>query len=237
MKPPSAEPRRRTWGAVIAARALAIAAAGIVVGLAPASATAEAEQPACAVVDVQYDVSANLRIDGTTMGAGDGMYRVGPGKVVLRFRSQRDRQDVTFLKYDLRQDFTVVSKALFWSTQVVSRIALRAEPAPRGPVAEGTLEGHSLLWKGRAQNVHSDGTLTCEGSMCGKFGAPPPGISEVHVGPTAIELGPFEFSADMKTFAMPFALLSASDAPKQRTLVSIAGREAGRTCASDEASN
>lgn len=222
--------------------AFAVAAAAVLLPTHRAFAEAEGEsQPqsrlnetACRVTQVQYDVAANLQITGTTMGAGDGVYRVGPGKVRLRFDNGGGHQTVTLVELDLRQDFTVVSQTLFWSTSVVSHVDLRAQPALQAPVAEGTLENRRLHWKGQAQNVHSDGTLTCAGSMCGKFGAPPAGVSEVHVGPTSIELKPFEFSRDMKTFTMPFALVSASEAPKQRTLVSIAGSEAGRTCAAGE---
>ena len=97
--------------------------------------------------------------------------------------------------------------------------------------------GQSLRWEGRANGVRTDGTLVCEGFMCGKFGAPPSGTSEVHDGPTSIELKPFQFSPDMKTFTMPFALLSKSDSPKQRTLVSIAGREVQRACVLASASD
>jgi hypothetical protein len=34
----------------------------------------------------------------------------------------------------------------------------------------------------------------------------------------------------MKTFKMPYALVDESESPKQRTLMSIAGREVSRSC-------
>ncbi len=209
-------------------------AAAVVVGLALAQESAGAEEPDCSSVDVQYDVSANLKIAGTTMGAADGVYRIGPGKVVLRFDEPRGPRTVKLVEYDLRQDFTVESKALFFRTKVITQVELRAGGTPPSAVAEGTLDGRTLRWSGQAHDVRSDGTLRCEGSMCGKFGAPPSGVSQVHVGPRSIELRPFVFGSDMKTFAMPFALVSATESPKQRTLVALAGREAGRKCVARE---
>jgi hypothetical protein len=179
---------------------------------------------------VQYDVSASLKITGTVMGAGDGVHRIGPGKVVLRFDRVSGQRHARLLAYDLKQTFTVVAKALLWTTRVSTDVQMRASRAPSSFVAEGTLGGSTLRWSGQANGVRSDGTLLCEGSMCGKFGTPPSGWSEIHTGPTSMELKPFEFAPDMQTFTMPFALFSESDAPKERTLVSIAGREVRRVC-------
>ena len=193
------------------------------------AATAESNESPCDVTDIQYDLSASLKITGTTMGAGDGVHRVGPGRVMLRFDDRPGHHRVSLLAYDVRQSFTVVANALFWSTKVTTNLQMQASRAP-GSVADGTLVGHTLGWQGRATGVHSDGTLECDGSMCGKFGAPPFGISELHTGPTTVELRPFEFESDMKTFTMPFALVSESESPKERTLMAIAGREVRRAC-------
>jgi hypothetical protein len=67
--------------------------------------------------------------------------------------------------------------------------------------------------------------------MCGQFGAPDPGTTELHVGPNPIDLRPFEFDAEMKTFSMPYALISQSSSPKQRSFLAIGGREVRRSCA------
>jgi hypothetical protein len=208
--------------------AAGVVAAVVTLGVTPRSACADESE--CAVKDIQYDVSANLKVTDTPMGAGDGVYHVGPGTVVLRFDERPERRAVKLLAYGLRQNFTVVAKALFWATRVTTAVELRAGSGSRTPVAEGRLVNHTLSWNGSVDAVRSDGTLTCEGSMCGKFGAPRSGKSEVHTGPTSLELKPFEFGADRSTFTMGFALLSASDAPKQRTLVAMAGREVRRAC-------
>jgi hypothetical protein len=210
---------------------VSLSAALIGLALVAPSASAEAEgveSASCALSDVQYDVSATLLITGTTMGAGNGEHRVGPGKVVLRFDNRNGQRAVRLLTYDLQERFTVVAKSLLWTTQVTTSIEMRAGNS--GTVADGTLTGHVVQWSSQAKGVHSDGTLSCEGSMCGKFGAPPSGTSELHAGPNALELKPFEFSADMKTFAMPYTLVSKSASPQQQTLVALSGRERNRAC-------
>ena len=207
--------------------------AAIAVVASPHVAAAEPSQADCRVTDVVYDLNANLRITDTTMGAGDGTYTVGPGRVVLRFDYRSGRPQVRFLAYDLRQSFTVVARALLWTTRVTTDVKMHA--ASGAALAEGTLEGHTVQWSGRANGVRSDGTLTCDGSMCGKFGAPPSGPSEVHIGPTTVELKPFQFDRDMKSFTMAFAIISESSSPKQRTWMSIAGREVKRACVTEAA--
>jgi hypothetical protein len=200
----------------------------LALGLSPVSASAEPPQVECGVTDIQYEVAANLSITNTPMGAGDGVHRVGPGKVVLRFDERPGHRGVSLLAYDLRQKFTVVARALLWTTRVSTDIATRASMG--SPIADGTLEGHSLHWHGAANGLRSDGTLSCDGSMCGKFGAPPSGTSELHSGPATMKLESFEFGTDMKSFTMPPTLLADPLAGKERTFLSIAGREVRRAC-------
>jgi hypothetical protein len=204
----------------------AILASGVQAHAAP---TESSELP-CAVADVQYALSASLQITNTTMGAGNGFHRIGPGRAVVRFDGRTGHRRATLLAYDLRQSFTVVSSVLFWATTVKTDVKVTTVSRAPASVADGTLEGLTLRWDGRASGVSSDGSVECDGWMCGKFGAPPAGTSELHAGPTSMELKPFQFSADMKTFTMPYAVVSESDAPRHRTLVSIAGREVQRGC-------
>jgi hypothetical protein len=220
-------------------RSIFMATALLAVGIPAHAATAETltggaeELPCSGVADVQYELSANLKITDTAMGAGDGVHQVGPGKVVLRFDDRPGHHSVNLQAYEMRQTFTVTSNVLFWSTKVSTNLQMKASRAPS--IAEGTRDGRTVRWAGQASGVRSDGTLVCDGSMCGKFGAPPSGTSEIHVGPTSIELKPFQFGADMKTFSMPFALVSESESPKERTLVAMSGREVKRVCAPVEA--
>jgi hypothetical protein len=162
------------------------------------------------------------------MGAGNGEHRIGPGKVVLRFDNRNGQHAVRLIAYDLQEHFTVVAKAVLWATQVTTNIEMRAGTS--GVIADGTLSGRVVRWNGQAKGLRSDGTLSCDGSMCGKFGAPAPGSTELHAGPSSLELASFEFSPDMKTFSMPYTLLSKSTSPQQETQIALAGREMNRSC-------
>jgi hypothetical protein len=187
----------------------------------------------CDVFETEYALSANLRVRGTTMGAGDGDYRVGPGKVVLRFSPGENGDagpSVRLVSYAMRQNFTVVSKALFWETRILTDVETRTVPDPRQVVAEGVLRGQSIQWKRIVGIFRDDGTLDCDGTFCGKFGAPAPGRSAFHMAPLKTTLAPFEFSPDMKTFAMPYALSSKSEDPAQETYIALGGREVKRVC-------
>jgi hypothetical protein len=186
----------------------------------------------CDVVDVEYAASANLKVVDTTMGAGDGVYRIGPGHIVLRFDSRGPTHSVRMLTYEMPQHFTVVSKVLFWKTTVATRAESRAAVAPNATIAEGRLDGNTVRWTGPGVGFRADGTLTCDGSMCGQFGAPAPGTTELHVGPNPIDFQPFVFDAGNRTFSMPYTLVSQSDSPKQRTFLALGGREVRRGCVS-----
>ena len=206
--------------------AWAILATGVQAHAAPAPSN---ELP-CAMTDVEFALSASLAITNTTMGAGNGVHRIGPGRVVLRFDGRSGHRRASLLAYDLRQSFTVVSSVLFWATTVRTNVQVTTTTRAPDSVADGTLEGLTVRWDSPASGVRSDGSIECDGLMCGKFGAPPSGTSELHAGPSSMELKPFQFSADMKTFTMPYAVTSESDAPRHRTLVSISGREVQRAC-------
>jgi hypothetical protein len=201
------------------------------VTLAPASPSSvvQDDERACDTVVVEYVLGANLLVKQTTMGAGDGVYKVGPGRLVLRFENHGGQETVKLVAYELRQKFVVASRAVFWGARVATDIVTRGPPGGR-PIAEGTLDRSSVHWDGPPRGLHSDGTLTCDGALCGKFGAPAPGTSEMHMALDAAELEPFTLGADGKTFTMPYSLMSKSDSPKQETLVAITGRELRRAC-------
>jgi hypothetical protein len=197
-----------------------------------------AKPPDCDLVDVEYAVSANLRIAGTVFGAGDGQYKIGPGRVLLRFDSREGAPysgpSVEMRAFEVRQNFTVVSRAFFLSTRVTTDVDKRALPDARSIVAVGRLGERALHWESVTGTVRDDGFLDCNGAFCGEFGAPPPGRSELHMGPSKINFAPFEFGADMKTFSMGSILASKTNAPHQETYMAISGREIGRTCVVDD---
>jgi hypothetical protein len=209
---------------------LAVIAAGGLLALLPRGASAQSSQAPCESWDVEYDLSGNMQLSDTPMGQGDGTYLVGPGKMALRFDDHEGRPygRAGLASYELRQAFTVVSKTLFWKTQVASDVTTRAVGQACGTMG-GSLAGGTLTWS-RPIAFKSDGTLNCDGSFCGKFGAPPPGVSELHMPAEGVILSPFQYASDMKTFTMARTLVSKSESPKQTAHLALAGREVRRTC-------
>jgi hypothetical protein len=203
------------------------------VGLAAHSAKADDAPAGCGTWDVEYTLAANVQLSDTVMGAGDGVHRIGPGRMVLRMESQGDKLAgrVRMLFYDMRDGFTVNAKALFWETVVKNNTHTFATPDASGTIAEGTLGERTLRWETPINGLRTEGTLTCEGSFCGKFGAPPEGTSEVHYPPHPVQFSPFEFDAEKKTFTMAYSVVSKSEVPRQTSRVTFAGREVRRTCA------
>lgn len=195
----------------------------------------EATPSKCDAIDVEYAVAADLRVRGTLMGAGDGDYRIGPGRIVLRFDHDpnllsRSPSSVRMMAYDMSEKFQVVSKIVFFTTKVLTNIRSHATPDVRSIVAEGVLTERTLRWTNVVGSFRSDGTLSCEGFFCGKFGAAPAGTSPFHMGPSKMSFSPFEFSADMKTFSMRSTLDSKTADPQQESYVAFGAREIRRTC-------
>ena len=203
-------------------------AATIAVALVPGRASADG--PACSGWDVEYTLNGTLKIADTLMGAGDGVHAVGPGRAVIHFedRGGQPGGHAKLTTYGIHEHVSVTSKAVFLSATVVTDTNSKADGS--GVITEGTLGGQTLTWSGPIRSYRTDGTMTCDGGLCGKFGAPPAGSSEVHMGPRAIQPAPFQFGADMKTFSMLQIQTAQSESPKQTTYEAISGREVKRTC-------
>jgi hypothetical protein len=212
-----------------------VAALVSAVVLSAGASSSEAASSKCDATDVEYAVAANLRVTGTLMGAGDGEYRIGPGRIVLRFDHDPNLispspSSVRMMAYDMGEKFQLVSKVVFFTTRVLTDIRSHATPDARSVVAEGVLTERAIRWTNVVGSFRSDGTLSCEGFFCGKFGAAPAGTSRFHMGPSKMSFSPFEFSADMKTFSMQSTLDSKTEDPQQESYLALAGREIRRTC-------
>jgi len=201
--------------------AMAIAAAAVLFLLAPRGHAEEA-----CVEEVEYEVTADLRITETPLGEGNGTFAVGPGRIVLRF----DAAGVKITKYAMREHVTVVAKNIGFKTTVTSDTSTTATPNECGSVAEGAVEGGAVRWRTPVRGMKTDGTITCSGSFCGKFGAPPRGQSAFHDGPIDIRFSSFALSPDRKTFTMPMTHMSKTSMPKQSAAMTLAGRESKRAC-------
>lgn len=188
--------------------------------------------PACVAWDVEYTLSATVRISDTTMGAGDGTHVIGPGKAVLRFEDKNGEPSgaVKVLEYRMRDRFDIATSVLFTTTKVAVDTTTVATPNACGVAAEGILSGTTLRWSGTWKGIRTDGNVTCNGGFCGKFGAPPNGTSPTHVAPHDVIFAPFEYGQDKKTFTMGWAVVSRLTSPSQTSRLSLGGREVRRTC-------
>jgi hypothetical protein len=185
------------------------------------------EAPPCDVFDANYTISANLELTDTPMGQGNGVYRIGPGTATVRFEPNGSAK---LVGYEMVEHLSIDSKTLFWKTHVTTQSHTTVGADACGVVAPGSFAGRTLGWGADLHGVRTDGTITCDGSMCGSFGAPPPGTSALHIAPHDVGFAPWVFAPDMKTFTMARTWVSASEAPKQTAFIVLTGRETGRRC-------
>jgi 2-polyprenyl-6-hydroxyphenyl methylase/3-demethylubiquinone-9 3-methyltransferase len=199
----------------------------------PTDPPAQPVRPRCAAWFVEYTLAASLRLSDTPLGRGDGVYRVGPGALTLRFEDQDGRPggSVKMVSYEVKQPLSIVSTVLFWKTTVTSDTTTRKEHDSCSMPPEGRLAGTTLTWDKAVPGFRSDGTVRCEGTFCGRYGAPPAGSTPFHIAAHASKLEPFQFSADMSSFTMPWMFVAKTDVPKQTAHLALSGREARRTCA------
>lgn len=201
--------------------------------LVPGRAAADEPKAECNAWDVEYALSANVKITDTTMGAGNGTWAIGPGTAVLRFENKDGAPGghVRLVSYRMRDHFTVKATILLASAAVTADTQTIMPPDACGLArAEGNLAGRSLKWRGPWEGIRSDGTVTCEGGLCGKFGAPPAGTSPMHVPPHSAPFKSWEFSEDHQTFTMDYSVVSKQESPSQVSHIALAGRETKRTC-------
>jgi hypothetical protein len=202
----------------------------LAIGLAPDEVTSPPQT--CDATQVEYALAANLQLSDTPMGEGNGVYAVGPGRAVVRF-DNRDGQPTggaKLLSYDMNEKFKIDSKTLFWKTHVTVDNRSRATPDRCGVAASGTMSGGTLTWSTPVNGYHTDGTISCDGSLCGKAGAPPSGSTPLHIGPGPVQFEPFVFAADQKTFTMASAYVGKTEMPKQTAHLTLSGREVSRRC-------
>jgi hypothetical protein len=188
---------------------------------------ASAQGSICPVWEVEYALTGELRVTETPYGLANGAHKVGPGKMVLRFEPGGH---VSLLSYSMQQAFGVEISAFFSTMTIRAETTTRATPDACGVAAEGNVKDTNVVWSTLVRGVHTDGTLTCDGSRCGSMGAPAPGTGTVKVGPNDVRVRPFEFTRDWKTFTMPFTFAVKTDTPKQTSFLALTGHEAQRTC-------
>ncbi len=191
------------------------------------------EAPPCEAIEVEYALSANLQLSDTPMGQGDGIYAIGPGVAVVRFeqRGGVPAGAAKLVGYEMTERFRIDSRTLFWKTHVLNDSKTTVAHDACGVSASGALSGRTLTWTTDVKGARTDGTTTCDGSLCGSFGAPPAGTSPLHIAPHDTRFSPWVFGADMKTFTMPKTWMARSESPRFTSHLALAGREVRRTCA------
>lgn len=196
-----------------------------------ADSPAQALDPqACTTVDVDYAIVSTLQLRNTRLGAADGVYPSGSGTLTLRIEGEPGAagRPVRLLSFQTRGRFAVEARVLAWSTRVVTDALTTVQPN----AARGTMKDGVLTWSTKVPGYRSDGTLSCEGSMCGSFGAPARGASPLHDGPREVTFSPFVFARDQRTFTMGYTPVSRT--ADQSSYLAVSGRELARRCAGRE---
>jgi hypothetical protein len=195
--------------------------------------SARAETEPCRTIEIDYALDGQLRLTDTPMGKGDGVYPVGPGTAVVRFEVQNGAPagPAELVAYEMSERFRIDSRAVFWETHVTTDARTTVREDPCGVVARGALSGSRLDWSSDVRGARTDGRLICEGSLCGKFGAPPAGESPLHVAPHPVRFAAWAFTPDLARFTMASSWSAHSESPRQTSYVALVGREVSRRCA------
>lgn len=208
-----------------------MSAAGAVI-LAPRAEAQDA--PPCDALEVEYSLAGQLTLSDTPMGQGDGTYPVGPGRAIVRFsmRNGEVAGPAKLVAYEMNERFRIDNTTVFWTTHVTTSSKTTVGADTCGVVANGTLANRTLTFTSPLRGSRTDGTVTCEGSLCGKMGAPRPGSSPLQVPPHDVSFQPWVFGADLKTFTMAKTWSAHTESPKQTAHISLSGRELRRECVS-----
>jgi hypothetical protein len=200
--------------------------------LLPAFATADDATQPCNAWEVEYALAAQFQLSDTMMGAGDGVHSIGPGKLVLHFDNVNGAPagNVKVVSYEMTDQFTVDAKVMGVGAHIVNDTRTQATPNVCGVSAQGTLSDRIVRWSGVWNGIHTDGHVTCTGSMCGRFNGPPSGQSDVHTPAHPAAFKQFEYAQDMKTFHMDYSVTAKSASPSQTSKVTFNGRETRRAC-------
>jgi hypothetical protein len=226
-----------TAGAAEPADAARLAPSGVAPAAAPEgpSGATRLEESPCDHLEIDYTLGAGtrVRISNTIMGAGDGEYDVGPGRVRLRLPATAGRPvagPAELLALEVTLDFTVVSRVAGFETRATTKAKSALTPDGAGVVARGTFDGQRLTLKEPARGYRSRGTIHCEGALCGRFGAPPRGDSPVAVGPYPVELAPFALTDGARSLTLEYSQVAQDEHPRQTTALRVVGRESKRRC-------
>lgn len=218
-------------------RAFVVAAVPLLALMAPGAPEVQAEPGACESWVVEYSLvpGSQLKIEDTPFGAGNGTFALGPGTLELRFRDADGapamKGKVTVVSYKMAAHVPITTNVLGLKTSVVSDTHTSVSADHCGKVASGLFKDNHLLWTTPFRAYRTDGTITCHGAMCGRFGAPPEGTSEYHIPPKPMRMMTLDFkNGDPKSFTSSFSLMEKTTSPASTSYIRLVGHEVGRTC-------
>jgi hypothetical protein len=178
--------------------------------------------------EIEYTLTARLRLSDTMMGAAAGVYPVGPGRIVLRYDNvgAEPGGTVKVTSYDMTTRFTVAARFFGIGTTVASDTTTRGKPNVCGVIGMGRVGADRVIrWSGPWNGIHTDGHLKCSGT-CGRFGAPPKGTSAMHMPPHPVAFAAFTVSPDKKTLHMGYTVVNKTSSDTAR--LTFDGRETRR---------
>lgn len=171
----------------------------------------------CQAWEIVYDLTdSEFEISDTPLGAGDQVNvlmepyddneHIGPGQMVLRFRDVGGEPgaEARITSYEVDLQFVVDG-----ATKVTTDLDVSAADACG--VAVGPLAGDKVTWNpAEMANVHTVGSILCEGNLCG-LGGLPNGMPVPKDDTAPQPLNPFTFSADLGGFTMPQVVIAKDD--------------------------
>jgi hypothetical protein len=187
----------------------------------------------CQVWEIVYDLTdSEFEISDTPFGAGNQVNvvaqpyedndHIGPGTIVLRFQDVGGEPggQAFISTYDVDIDFVITGP-----TTVTTELVVTAGPSDCG-LTTGTLAGTTVAWDPAAMSeVHSVGSILCEGGLCGAGGLPngdPVPVDDTDDQP----VNPFVLAADLSSFTMEQIVIAMDD--QSTTSWTFVGTETGR---------
>ncbi len=187
------------------------------------------------VLEYALSPGSQLKIEGTPFGAANGTFNIGPGRLKLRFNDKNGKPaldgKVAVVSYTMHAHVPVTTSVLGIKTTVTTDTHTSVGKDHCGRVARGLFKGSHLVWTSPFRRYRTDGTITCSGALCGRFGAPPRGTSEFHIPPRPVRMMSLAFKPNNpKHFTSSFHLMDKTKSPPSENYMRLVGSAISQTC-------
>ncbi len=132
--------------------------------------------------------------------------------------------------FELATKFTVKTTAVGFPMRITTNGTVGLTPDKCGVIARGELDGDKVNWTEKARGYRSTGTLYCKGVLCGKFGAPPSGRSQMKRPVHPVKLRPAQLRDGVSRLSIPSFEVERQDNPSQTVYLRVEAREISRRC-------